>query len=1266
MMDRSSTYSTINNYNMWASFLDVAANYPTPEPEPPRQRPVYEPTYYPPVITAGLTQPGEEPFKYKLPTFSTGTTTTSSLIVPHSLLPFDTIVPFSVDPLYETGLNTDDTNKHAVDGCDEIDAEVRGESSDEVAMARRLASSSGKLFNRLEGSTAPQDDTDSSDDSDEDDSKLAQHESTTSDDPVANAPDFNTALATLRLEQILEEQTRLDDYGKDLMSRGATMKVERVYRKTFHKRKGYKTHNIRHVEFDPNVKTREEYLDAIRWFCSNRLTYINKNFPDLHIPEQEVTVMTVSIGGQAFTSTAEAVAWAEGQGWANSEFESGDTGLPLTRLNQWYSQNHTPFPPLDYDDANDNDARGMGEGGYNATGGEGIPIDVRPNLVTLDLFPTRVSCIFQALCFSWMFYKRDDDWYNLHPDPEVRATPPDKRLNVFLNMKSFKEIKNYYKTRVIPMVKRNNIPMQWSTDDADVILKHLEGFKILLYFEGRSAFEKDLNVLNDSPEMFGPAAKTIHMYITKANHASMIMHRSHLNNIWESIIHKKMGYTYGHMIRRLNISEKKSSLYDNINAGDIESLLVWESEKVQRHIPMVMCAVIGGRECAWTGPDCIKKFISYIQSFTPEYLASLTTMSARDGSNVKRIHKRTLEVWFHNLSYDASLMFTEILGNVEMELDIPAEPLSSNNKLISLRAKLRGETGITLVLRDSWKQQSMSLKQWAKSYFPNDPDKWKGDFNVLQCKTEEQITSQETVSYCMRDCHTVIHLLDKMQKDSLRETSINQLTTQTITSYASRDFYSNHYDEDATPLYTHTNKVSDFISPAYCGGLCNVYRTGLIRGKILSLDIVSSYPSVMTGDLPYGIYRWITDEELEVINTLSQEQLRLIFKNSPGFYKISVTVPKSATPWLPLKTSNGLEVPYMMEVESTWTSIRILEAMERGAIVHKVLEGIRVQLGPVCKKFIDHHFTERAKSKDPAVKTIRKNIMNTLYGFFGFNYRARKNFMVVGKRLARQMMNNVNMGLAHGKMYGDGFIGDVTTDMRNEDKNLGLAAWITDRAEAKLLSYKETIESIPGYRVLYTDTDSLKVLCPETLTCYDDIDPSIRSLIDKNQLGLLKLENMLPYDEDYINTCEEMNVTPVPPEVNFITEACYRTYKEYYEIDTNNIHNVHIKACNIKELGYNYQTETHTLTPHQQKILAATLIRMASQQHTSFKVTKRKMFTASIGTFMCIGTKNELIELELMGELRKVSIGPDGWTTIHTHEGYRDANTYYRAQVFPT
>jgi DNA polymerase type B, organellar and viral len=1146
---------------------------------------------------------------------------------------------------------------------------------------RFLSRSTGRLFNRTnntnnhnaENINEVDDDTpidqdttdeDSSDDNassnsyTENDSHTNSNTHTSSDsyDPVGNAPNFDIALTQLRLQQLQDEM----NYGDVLLERGSKISVEKLYRQMFHKRVGLTRVPIRKTRITPNIHTKEEFLDILTWSSKHGGHWANKT-SDFYIPPQDITMLTVRIGGEVFDNVNDAISWAEGQGITSGEFVSGDgdndnterdvthaSETPMTKLNSWYNTTHQEFPDIEYDEVDVEGAKLLGAAGYNATGGEGVPEYIRPNIVLLDLFATRISCVFQALCFAWMFYRTDDAYYDSLPQDQQ----PKKRNSVFENITSYKEIKEYFARYIIPIMKRKKIPMQWSTDDGYVILQHLQGFKIRLHFEGKMYWERGIDEL--TLEDFSSDNKTIHLYISRTNHASMMMHKDMLTSTWIDIINTKRRFTYGHKILNHVKSKREQSLYKYIHTADIESLLVWTSSTTQIHIPYVLCANIGGSEYEWIGKDCVKNFVEDVMKIELDNLHEFTSMEGQ-----KRKSK-SLEIWFHNLNYDVSLMLMTLLDNARVELDHPAEPLTSNNRIISLTVKLNG--GLTLVLRDSWKHYSMSLKTWAESMFPNNPEKWKGDFKVLQCKTPEEITSRECVDYCKRDCKTLRDLLYKVQVQSLETTGINQLTAQTITSYSAEDFYTNYYDAVKTPIYTLTKSVEKFVRGAYFGGLCMVFYAMKVTGVIMSLDINSSYGYMMTQDLPYGIYNWENEEFIKHMNKeyTSSSMWKEYMTKHPGYYKVCVTVEKGiATPWLPYKSSNGLEVPYLTRMEGTWTSLRLCEAIDRGAVIHKATQIVYVKLGPVCKSFVDSHYKTRQESKDPVVKIICKNILNTLYGFLGFSHMNRKNFTIVGKRLSRQMMNNVAMGRANGKMYNDIFIGETITDLHNENKNVGIAAWITDRAQSHLLTLREQIEEVNGYKVLYTDTDSLKVLCPDNIKSIDDLPDKIRSLIDNTRLGALKIENAQNYKEEYLKTCEELEIKPCEPKYNFIREACYRSYKEYYEIDSNNIHNVHIKSVNIKEIGYDYKNEEHTLSSHEQKVVAASLIRLTMESHGSFKLTKRKMHTSTLMTFMNIGTHNELIEVEMKGLLRKVTIGEFGWTIPLIHTGKVESSVYH-------
>jgi hypothetical protein len=1040
---------------------------------------------------------------------------------------------------------------------------------------------------------------------------------------------------------------------------------------TYHKKNdSFNRYEVIELCISEFAKTREEYVSALKWIRDDDpITYYNENIrlPKEQFRRRSMVTLSVSAGNTNFSNINDAINKVEDAIDDDDDYDMRTT--KSHRIADWFRKHpnhpdnpnnknqpdnvnpdrsdgpdrtpqrpHRPFPDITVRFVTHEHYDIVSQGGYVAKAGEGIPEIIRPDILTMDFKKSRTACVFNAYLMAWMYFTDDIDL-------EGNTLTG---ISIFNNIHEWHEYNYYYQNMVMPVLRKRKIASQWSTDDSSRLLDFVGvDIKVLQYFEGNDTSEKALSRLIASD--FDRSNNTVHIYITKNGHASMLMHVAHINSYWKEIVETKLRFTYRHKINKPKpLSRKQSTPFKYVNTGDTESMLRWVTSSIQENIPMVFCLKLWNQQYVFKGKSCIKDAINF--------LCNIDKKQVKENSDN---NKAQLEIWFHNLPYDISLMFLQLIKHSRPELVNPIKPLSSGNRIISLQAHLKN--GVTLVLRDSFKHCPTSLKSWARDVFPDQPDKWKGEYNVLQAKTVEQITSDECVKYCLRDCETLEAVLRELELTSIVECGINQLSMQTLTSYSKADFFYNHYDDETYPIHVPTTALDNFIRNSYTGGLTMMFRRGITRGKIIDPDINSHYPTVLTGDVPYGIFNKANIIDLQKLQ--DQKSIYNYLKANTGFYKCNVTVPKleSVKPWLSFKTVNGLEVPYCKRKHGTWTSLRLLEAMDRGTIVNTVIQGYQCKTGKVFKSFIEHHYKARLSATSNVIKTMHKNIMNTLYGAMGFRHRGRKQSVVYGNAFSNQMMNNDHIGLSRGTILpvqgGQMYIGEETVDVHNENCHVGIASWVTDRAQAKLLSLREIVDSIDGYKCIYGDTDSLKILCPSHLTSKSMLHPNILELLDDRELGKMKIESMVKYSPSYLETFQQLNgenAKPIDCNENFINEFCALAPKQYYQIDSNMMVKVHIKSMKINMLGYNYITEEDTLNDYQKNIAAIMLMRMSFEDSKPFTIIQRKMFVSTMQNFLQIGTHNKLVELNISGICRKVNIGEDGWCIPLNHEEWLD------------
>lgn len=262
------------------------------------------------------------------------------------------------------------------------------------------------------------------------------------------------------------------------------------------------------------------------------------------------------------------------------------------------------------------------------------------------------------------------------------------------------------------------------------------------------------------------------------------------------------------------------------------------------------------------------------------------------------------------------------------------------------------------------------------------------------------------------------------------------------------------------------DQTRQFIRRAYYGGMPRVrHLQWESDGKaiIKGWDVNSMYPAMMKRGVPTGkpVY--------------SREYV----PNLPGFWRIRADVPEDTHyTILPFRDKEGTKFP-RGRFETTCTNLEIEFAKKLGHKV-EVLEGWYFRrIEPIFNDFV--RVCEEIRQNDVYHKTpvemVAKLAQNSLYGKFGSREE--------GTRLAVAPDNPARDPETESwRPYQDPVTGNLVEGVWEEDVRVDepylhpeWAAWITAQARIHLSEVAEP--AARADRLVYTDTDSVKIICDE-------------------------------------------------------------------------------------------------------------------------------------------------------------------------------------------
>ena len=434
-------------------------------------------------------------------------------------------------------------------------------------------------------------------------------------------------------------------------------------------------------------------------------------------------------------------------------------------------------------------------------------------------------------------------------------------------------------------------------------------------------------------------------------------------------------------------------------------------------------------------------------------------------------------VYAHNMSnFDIMFIINALnkLGNITKQV------LRHNT---ILRLEWRSHNNINLIFKDSFLQLRNSLNDQAtsfnvptkKGHFPHkfssyENQSYKGiqpDENKFYSKVPNYITLKnfyrdkwdfkiESIKYIEKDLKSLWLVISVFKDYIFEQEHVHLHDVDTLSALAFKIYRTNYLNTN-TIIKTYGELDQD-IRLSYFGGEVNVYKP---RGNnIFCYDVNSLYPYAMLKPMPIG-YPKIVRGDIKL-------------NKSFGFYYASIKTPLNLEiPVLPYKDNIKEKILFPQgEWKGWYFSEELKEAKKNYNYKITQHHGYEFEKNPTLFHDYVHRYYALKSSKDMALKTVAKSLLNNLYGRFGMRHEIfeskiqdRKELFLLLPNIQLERMDN----LAHNKVLIKYMLNDKTEDTYISNINIALAAAISSYARIHMNKFRH----IRDNQCLYTDTDSV-------------------------------------------------------------------------------------------------------------------------------------------------------------------------------------------------
>lgn len=528
-------------------------------------------------------------------------------------------------------------------------------------------------------------------------------------------------------------------------------------------------------------------------------------------------------------------------------------------------------------------------------------------------------------------------------------------------------------------------------------------------------------------------------------------------------------------------------------------------------------------------------------------------------------------IYFHNLSFDSKVFLQELYNMDKYIISF----IRSGSRILQITIqKNTQKRQIICEFRDSL---AILLKSIAVLGKLVNLDKLEFDFDY---ETNPEIA----IDYCITDCKIIYYSLKYIIEFVKTYYNIPLLINKlplTIGSIAKKCI-SSIYPE---AFQKHQSYIERFLRPFYFGGRTEVFD--FKKEKSICFDVNSEYPFAMsTFDYANG--------KVLRSNAMNKDISIESFMNNPNALGIEAIINERDInlPYFPSRTIvEGKEpkVIFGLGIKKAFITKQDIYYLKKEGLLHKNIQILEINAIYLClsitnfSKFVIPTYNLRKTfNSEHVFNYISKIFLNSCYGKFGQRIKREKLQLIPD--LSSIDTDKVDVYLSE---YTNDNSKDVMYSKRKYNQtyqtdNLINAVLTTSYGRMTLYSYLRIFEQ-KGYRIKYTDTDSLFVNCiPENY----EFEQSFK---DNTELGGLKIEY------------ECLNFQPIDAkEYHFLKETEFDIIPEQFVLILNKFELKH-KGISIKNINSSQQLLDHYTTGSYNTIIPT--IFYCINRHSSFNST---------------------------------------------------------------
>lgn len=449
----------------------------------------------------------------------------------------------------------------------------------------------------------------------------------------------------------------------------------------------------------------------------------------------------------------------------------------------------------------------------------------------------------------------------------------------------------------------------------------------------------------------------------------------------------------------------------------------------------------------------------------------------------------------------------EIIGKKFVEL---------NGALIGFSVKYNGKE---IKFKDSYRIFQSSLKKTTQSMKVKHV-KTDIDHNLITKNTFMKY-KDEVVEYHKIDCVGLLECIKIISDATFKEFKLNITDCFTAASLSKKISLSKFMSKQN--IYLLTPEEDTYIRKSYQGGRNECFYLGGVNDKLYYYDFTSLYPSEGRKQLPTGIPVFCDYKDKSIDNVL--------LTNRIGFVRCVIRGTHQMLNGKKPLHGHIRDGKFMFEyfetpTEMTLSVVEIRYGLKLG-YTYQPIDGYEFIAGYVMRDFFNHCFKHKAEARannDEATEYMWKIILNSGYGFWGYNPHNKDTVRLYsrnGRGWIKALHENRLTNLGQFKNY---IISREMNDKLPIDTNVAIASTITAYARCTLHIAISDIEKCGGI-VYYCDTDSIMTNLklsdyPELVKKYrpDGMGKELGGL--KNELGLSANNEDLAFDKLTIVGCK--------------------------------------------------------------------------------------------------------------------------------------------------